>query len=388
MFRRVKSLKKEQTPTAQFFYAILLGSAKFLKNGRPNRYYRYRVEAAYNLFARGVVQLLFLSGGPQEVADMSKDLERMGVPVEALYPDPHGYRTYRSMIQYHNLFGAAPVYMVTQKFHMGRALRLAKKSKIEAYPWYAKSVSGLAGAKVLIREFFARGKMVLDLLSTPEQSMLSLEELLPGIVHEKEAVRYCMVERITSLGLEYRKEGSKRIVASLMDSVEYKRAKQVLLFYPMEEEVDLRPCIEDCWSRGVGVALPRMQNQGIEFFFVESYKDLELHPYGCMEPKDTLPRCTDELLQPDTLLLIPGLAYDPRAQVRLGRGKGYYDRFLLKLSHAASERVDMSQNAKFPELWVRMVCFQAQIVQGIPSDPWDIPITSGVSEVAKYGDWL
>lgn len=345
---------------------LVLGTGKYLKNGLINRYYRYRIEALFNAYKEGMVSLVVLSGGPDEVVDMEGDLISMGVDPSVLRCDPHGMRTYESFKHYRNMWGGAPLSVVTQRFHMVRSLGLAKRMGLRATPYYAKGVGGISGLKVHTREFFALGKMVFDLMKpvTPWS--------VPSKGITKKQLRRYLHDRIDQLGESYRSESSKVIVRRVIHSQEFQQAQQVLLFYPMENEVDLRSLMEECWNQGKQVALPKIDGDIMQFFLINRFEDLEMHPFGCMEPVSELP--TVSTLQ-DSLLLIPGLAYDPTTAMRLGRGKGYYDRFIVKALR------------EHKRIMLRMVLFQCQVLQGVPHDTWDIPIPSAVTEIDFYGEW-
>ena len=88
---------------------------------------------------------------------------------------------------------------------------------------------------------------------------------------------------------------------------------------------------------------------------------MKVGPYGILEPKEEYVREIDK--EKIELVIVPGLAFD-QAGRRLGRGKGYYDRFLFSLP------------SKTPKIGL---AFSFQIVEQVPCDPHDFPLTSVIS---------
>ena len=78
--------------------ALLLGTSKTLKNGQPNLYFQYRVEAAAALFKAKKVDFILISGdnsrkGYDEPTDMKEALVAQGIPSDKIYLDYAGFRT-------------------------------------------------------------------------------------------------------------------------------------------------------------------------------------------------------------------------------------------------------------------------------------------------------
>lgn len=136
-------------------------------------------------------------------------------------------------------------------------------------------------------------------------------------------------------------------------------------FFP--GEVDLTKLIAD--ELGVRkVFLPRTSTDGDMTFIAvgENWSDsVEQGQFGILEPKQDSGESFDPTLAPSTVVLVPGLAFDFEGN-RLGRGKGYYDRFL------ASEH--MAQSLKIG------VCWSLQIVKQVPSESHDVSMDWVCSE--------
>ncbi len=149
---------------------LVLGTTRILANGRINRYYKYRILAAAQLYKAGKVDYLLVSGDNKtkdydEPTDMYNDLIKEGVPANRIYRDYAGFRTLDSVVRSKAIFGQEKITIISQAFHNERALFLARRNGVDAVAYNARDLSLRAGLKVRIRELLARSKMLLDLLS-------------------------------------------------------------------------------------------------------------------------------------------------------------------------------------------------------------------------------
>ena len=148
--------------------ALLLGTGKTLKNGQPNLYFQYRVEAAAALFKAQKVDYILISGdnsrqGYDEPTDMKEALVAQGVPSQKIYLDYAGFRTLDSVVRAKEIFSLTQLTVVSQAFHDQRAIYLAQKYGIDAIGFCAKDVDKYTGFKTRVREYFARVKVFWDL---------------------------------------------------------------------------------------------------------------------------------------------------------------------------------------------------------------------------------
>ena len=168
--------KLESTPVA-----LVLGTAKYF--GRyENPYYRYRINAAAELYHSGKVKGLLLSGDNSrksynEPQTMKDDLIKLAVPESAITLDYAGFRTLDSVVRAKKVFKQENIIIVSQKFHCERALFLAKNHGIKAQAFLAEEVLlRKSRIKVRIRELFARNKALFDLIIDKEPKFLGPEE--------------------------------------------------------------------------------------------------------------------------------------------------------------------------------------------------------------------
>ena len=133
-----------------------------------NLYYRYRINAAIELWETGKVDYFIISGDRtvndsthyDEIRDMTTDLIALGVPASKIKADTAGFRTLDSILRLREYFRTNHITIVSQRFHVQRALFLAWFYGVQATGYIAEGTSTLAMAK---RETLAKPKVVLDL---------------------------------------------------------------------------------------------------------------------------------------------------------------------------------------------------------------------------------
>lgn len=160
-------------------YALLLGTAKYLGEQKAiNRYYRYRMDAAVELWRAGKISAIVVSGSGlnqavSETVCMQADLVAAGVPETAVWQDPAGMRTLDSIIRFKECFGDASVCIISQPFHNQRALVQAQFYGLNAVAYNARIIGWRAGFKIHLRERLARLRLWYDLLrrTPPQQSL-------------------------------------------------------------------------------------------------------------------------------------------------------------------------------------------------------------------------
>jgi len=149
--------------------ALVLGTAKYVRRGKINYFYKYRIDAAIKLYKAGKVRAILVSGDNatkyyNEPARMKKDLIKRGIPSDKIYMDFAGFRTLDSILRAKEVFGLKKYIIVSQKFHLQRALFIAQKSGADAIGFVAKDVPRTVAAfKMRMREYAARVKAFLDI---------------------------------------------------------------------------------------------------------------------------------------------------------------------------------------------------------------------------------
>lgn len=163
---------------------IVLG-AGVRADGTPSKMLKDRLDKAIELYDASVSETIIVSGDHRtkdydEVNTMKNYLIDAGIPSKCIFMDHGGLSTYDSMYRAKNIFSVKKAIIVTQKYHMYRAVYVAKNFGIDAYGVSAKEVSYSGQTKRSIRELLARIKDVGYCISKPEAVVtgdkISLEE--------------------------------------------------------------------------------------------------------------------------------------------------------------------------------------------------------------------
>lgn len=148
--------------------ALVLGTAKFSRGGDVNRYFQYRIEAAIQLFKEKKCQTLIVSGSrkskesPAEATEMKRALVAHSIPADAILTDHAGYRTWDSLWRCKGSFGIRTIIVVSQRYHLERAIFTGHRQGLNVIGFAAKDVRGRLAARMFARECLARVKCVLD----------------------------------------------------------------------------------------------------------------------------------------------------------------------------------------------------------------------------------
>lgn len=156
---------------------LVLGTSKLLKDGRINLYFTYRINATVELYKKGKIDFILVSGDNgninyDEPTDFKNELIKNGIPENKIFLDYAGFRTLDSVVRAKEIFGQLSLTIISQKFHNERAIYLAEKNGISAVGFNAKDLTGKYGIKTKIREYFARTKAFLDVICKIEPKFL------------------------------------------------------------------------------------------------------------------------------------------------------------------------------------------------------------------------
>ena len=145
-------------------------------------------------------------------------------------------------------------------------------------------------------------------------------------------------------------EQSASIIKKLEADEDFLRAQTVLLYYSLPDEVDTHAFVSRYYLKK-RLLLPVVKGETLELKVFQG----ELHEgtFGIQEPEGETFEAFDQI----ELVVVPGMAFDKEGK-RLGRGKGFYDRLLPRLTHAKKIGI----------------CFPYQLVDDVPTTPQDIPM--------------
>lgn len=151
--------------------AVVLGCAKRLRNGRGNLFFKARIKTAAELWQAGRVEALIVSGdnhvkGYDEPSDMKSALVAAGVPEDRIVCDYAGFRTLDSVIRAKTIFGLDSFLVVSQDFHVRRAVFLGRCRGLDVHGVVAPlpAVGHRIRTRNALREALARTVAVLDIL--------------------------------------------------------------------------------------------------------------------------------------------------------------------------------------------------------------------------------
>jgi 5-formyltetrahydrofolate cyclo-ligase len=154
------------------------------------------------------------------------------------------------------------------------------------------------------------------------------------------------------------------VTARLRRDPHYTHARTLLLYSALPDEVQTQPLLDELLSQGKTILLPRVvSDTNMELRRYTGPQDLQPGAYHIMEPTGQL---FTDYKQID-IAIIPGMAFD-REGHRLGRGKGYYDRFLRKLGKVTKVGV----------------CYDFQIQDNLPWSWHDVRMDKVITPSAIY----
>ncbi|MFZ5554990.1 MAG: SanA/YdcF family protein [Bacteroidota bacterium] len=145
---------------------VVPGAAKTLGGRFINPYFKYRMEAAAQLFHAGKIKHILVTGDNHscnydEPTDMKNYLVSLGVPENCITLDYAGFRTFDSMVRAKKIFGLSKFTIISQEFHNQRALFICDHYEIDAVAFNANDP--YMGPATHTREWLAKTKAVMDL---------------------------------------------------------------------------------------------------------------------------------------------------------------------------------------------------------------------------------
>ena len=192
------------------------------------------------------------------------------------------------------------------------------------------------------------------------------------IAGRKREVRAVVRARLAELDGPQIQSKSRRLSEQLFPTSWWSQGQWVFVYIPMPGEVDTRFIVARAYREGKQVAIPRMEGGDLAFYVYDGRtENLLPNQFGILEPDPTW-KLVDPFVPTGRRLLVltPGLAFD-RCRRRLGRGKGFYDRFLNRL-RAAHPAGSLS--------WAVGLCFDEQLVETVPVCDHDEPLEGIVTD--------
>lgn len=183
------------------------------------------------------------------------------------------------------------------------------------------------------------------------------------MIHEdkkilRRSVRSAIKEHWTPL---YRRTVSSQICSRIESLPLFNSCTRIALYRAMPDEVDLSPLL-DKYLHDKTLLIPRVEGDDLINFYRYEPDTLEVsQDYHIEEPTAAASTAYDPA--DIELILVPGLAFD-RSGMRLGRGKGYYDRYFVRCPQAIRLAVVSTD----------------RLVDRVPADDWDVAMHAIVTD--------
>ncbi len=185
-----------------------------------------------------------------------------------------------------------------------------------------------------------------------------------SVAEEKRVLRQKLKALERTLSADCRQRSERAIVASLLRMDAYRNAQSVCCFVGTAHEIDTRPLLLDALSNGKRLCVPRCAGRGVmDMRRVLSLDELRPGVMGILEPSADAETVAAADID---FLIAPCLACDRRGN-RLGRGGGYYDRFLSEYKGASVT-----------------LCREAMLQDSIPMEDYDKAVPLVLSEIGAY----
>lgn len=167
--------------------------------------------------------------------------------------------------------------------------------------------------------------------------------------NNKRDARRAIRSEIAKLSTEEKAALSSQIFSKIATSKEIEQAAVVALFIALSDEPQTTDFIERLLSQNKRIVVPRIEGEKMEFYDISD--GVAVGAFGIMEPIATVPVKPSEI----DVMIVPGVAFT-RNGARLGRGKGFYDKYL---SHNNFRACTIG------------VCYPCQLVENLPTEEHD-----------------
>ena len=174
---------------------------------------------------------------------------------------------------------------------------------------------------------------------------------------DKKVLRKEVRARVAALSDELKQQKSTMLALALVVHPAVREAKVVALFSPLGDEPAIGELISVLLQEHI-VVLPRVEGERMEFY---PFAEAAMHKgaYGIMEPYEG-----DAVAVADIdVMIVPGVAFTADG-ARVGRGKGYYDKYMSQRGFRARTIA---------------VCYEEQLLPSLPCEPHDVKVDEVLS---------
>jgi 5-formyltetrahydrofolate cyclo-ligase len=186
----------------------------------------------------------------------------------------------------------------------------------------------------------------------------------------KKELRQQLRQKVASVSPEDLHQRSVQACSLLASTPEYRRAEVIMVFLSLPTEIDTTPLVLHAWRDSKRVLAPKVsweQRRMLPTEIRSLSDDVSESPLGIREPAQGVPFPVANI----DMVIVPGLGFDTHGN-RIGRGRGFYDRFLIHRD------------------WRGIACglaFEDQVVELVPMEAKDVPMNMLVTdkEVRRFG---
>jgi 5-formyltetrahydrofolate cyclo-ligase len=167
-----------------------------------------------------------------------------------------------------------------------------------------------------------------------------------------------MKQLLATMTPQQRHDESQAACQRVINLDEFKHASVVMLYMPLQHELDLTPLALKCFQSGKMVCVPKVDWKSRDMTPIEASgfddETMDVDARGLRSPRD------GQIVPPTMLdlVVVPGQAFDTSGR-RLGRGGGYYDRFLSRLRRSTT---------------TVGLAFDRQVIDGVPFERGDVMV--------------
>ena len=190
------------------------------------------------------------------------------------------------------------------------------------------------------------------------------DEMRSHVVQEKNDIRKKISQQKSKLMTLDICRFSRPIIDKVVSMPEFIEAEAVYTYLEYNQEIISHPIVNKAWEMGKRVAVPKVMNKKMDFYYIESFDDVLPGYMGILEP--IVNEIADEK---KVFVVMPGIAYDLDFN-RIGYGGRYYDTYFAE--------------HKDTEFFKAALVYDFQIIEHINCEPHDIPVDAIITTSRIY----
>lgn len=167
----------------------------------------------------------------------------------------------------------------------------------------------------------------------------------------KKSIRQTVRARISSMSEESKVSRSRDVCTKILNNSHIEQAQCIALYCALEDETDLSSLAQALKKSGKKVVIPRVSGLDMDFFQMQEGL-MQKGSFGIAEPDPSATPCSESMID---VMIVPGRAFTTSGK-RVGRGKGFYDRYISRKAFRA---------------YTIGVCFAEQIFEDLPTEEFD-----------------